>query len=345
MFRVNSLFCSLVIILCSMNEGCAQNRPRDKVRDAVHDRRESRQSQILTDEAIALYKQGKNGQAAAKVEQAIRLDDRNDRALTLSAELAFRAGRPVIAKTQASRALLINNKNPRAHFVLGRVLIAEGKTLAGFDHIRKAANWLPVGTEKEEARVAMLRFKEQHPDWFKRREPIDPGQPAGSPARMIPLADEGESLPTVKPRMAVFTFENVGIVDSTMKWGETISEMLTTSLINSNRFKVIERSQLDKVLQEQALGQTGALDSETAVVVGKIMGLDAVVVGSVSKLTSVYEADARILNVESGEALAAASASAQSANQLRSVAETLAGSFAQHAHQIPIRSVSADSVK
>ncbi len=345
MFRVNSLFCSLVIILCSMNDGCAQNRPRDKVREAVRERRESRQSQILTDEAIALYKQGKNGQAAAKAEQAIRLDDRNDRAFVLSAEIAFKTGRPAIAKTQASRALSINNKNPRAHFVLGRVLIAEGKTLAGFDHIRKAANGLPDGPEKEDARVAMARFKEQHPEWFSARQPADPGSPAGSPARMIPLADEGESLPAIKPRMAVFIFENVGIVDSTMKWGETISEMLTTSLINSNRFKVIERSQLDKVLQEQALGQTGALDTETAVVVGKIMGLDAVVVGSVSKLVSQYEADARILNVESGEALTAASASAQSANQLRLVAETLAGNFAQQAHQIPVRPAPADSVK
>jgi TolB-like protein len=328
-----------------MNDGSAQTRPREKVRETIRERRDSRYSQALTDEAIALYKQGKNILATAKVEQALRFDDRNDRALALSAELAFKAGRHVIAKTQSSRALLINNKNHRAHFVLGRVLIAEGKTLAGFDHIRKAANSLPDGQDKEDARMSMLKIKEQHPEWFTPRQPADPGQPAASPARMMPLAEEGEILPALKPRMAVFTFENIGIVDSTMKWGESISEMLTTSLINSNRFKVIERAQLDKVLQEQALGQTGALDSETAVVVGKIMGLDAVVVGSVSKLASQYEADARILNVESGEAITAANAAAQSANQLRSIADMLAGNFAQHAHQIPVRSAPADSTK
>ena len=121
--------------------------------------------------------------------------------------------------------------------------------------------------------------------------------------------------------------------------------MLITSLINSNRFKVIERAQLDKVLQEQALSQTGALETETAVVVGKIMGLDAVVVGSVSKLATVYEADARVLNVESGEAVTAANASAASANQLRSLAETLAGTLAVHAHQIPARGAASDSTK
>jgi hypothetical protein len=58
-----------------------------------------------------------------------------------------------------------------------------------------------------------------------------------------------------------------------------------------------------------------------------------------------YEADARILNVESGEAITAANASARSTDQLRTVAETLAGSFAQHAHQVPARSVTADSTK
>jgi tetratricopeptide (TPR) repeat protein len=338
------LSCCLAIAAFS-NEGIAQTRPREKIRDALRAGRDTRQSQALTDEAIALYKQGKNALAAQKVEQALRLDGRNDRALALSAELALKAGRHEVARLQASRALFINNRNPRAHLVLGKILLVDGKPLAGFDHIRKAAALLPEGAEKDEARAAVLRLKTQHPDWFKPASTpsMAAGVPAPLPAQVATVENEDQMV--AKPRLAVFTFENIGIVDTTMKWGETISEMLTTSLINSNRFKVIERTQLDKVLQEQALGQSGALDSETAVVVGKIMGLEAVVVGSVSKLATVYEADVRILNVENGEAVAAANASTASANQLRSVAESLASALAGHARQIPSRAAASDSAK
>jgi len=336
---------SFLVIVGSIHDGDAQTRPREKYRNAMRDANDGRQSQALTNEAFALYKKGNTTLAAVKLEHALRLDQRNDRALALSAWLAFKAGRHVIAKSQATRALLINNKNALAHLALGRVLIADGKPLAGFDHIRKAADNLPEGPEREEARMALVNLKEQHTDWFARREPGNPGQPAPSPAQMSTVMDEGEVQPAVKPRMAVFSFENVGMADSTMKWGETMAEMLATSLITSKRFTVIERTQLDKILQEQALGQTGALDSETAVVVGKIMGLDAVVVGSVSMLASVYEADARVLNVESGEAITAANARAESANQLRAVAESLAGILAQHASLIPVHHPPADSTK
>jgi hypothetical protein len=51
---------------------------------------------------------------------------------------------------------------------------------------------------------------------------------------------------------------------------------------------------LHKVLEEQALGQSGHLDSEMAVAVGKIMGIGAVVVGSISKLDRALQSDARI---------------------------------------------------
>jgi curli biogenesis system outer membrane secretion channel CsgG len=108
-------------------------------------------------------------------------------------------------------------------------------------------------------------------------------------------------------------------------------------LINSGSYRIIERNQLHKVLEEQALGQSGVLDSETAVVVGKIMGIDAVVVGSISALNSALESDARILNVETGEAIAATHARGASADDLRQMAEALAEEISTRATAIPAR--------
>ena len=336
------LGCGLLILGFAEN-GFTQIHKNHHLRPHVRETNDPQQSQALTNDALRLYKEGKIALAAEKLRQAIRLDERNDRALALSAEIALQQGRLEIARLQAERAVGINSRNARAHFVYGQILIAAGKYLAGFDHIHKAAGLLPQGTDRDEAHAALARLKSQHPEWFRQRTTTTPARVVAPAPADRPLGAEAQL--ANKPRVAVFTFENVGMVDSTMKWGETISEMLTTALINTNRFKVIERAQLSKVLQEQALGQSGALDAETAVVVGKIMGLDAVVVGSLSQLASVYEADARILNVESGEAVTAANGRAGSVDQLRTIAESLAGSLATRVHEIPIRAVATDSAR
>ena len=103
----------------------------------------------------------------------------------------------------------------------------------------------------------------------------------------------------------------------------TISEMLTTALIQSNRFQVLERSQLDKILEEQALELTGAIDEETAVDVGKLLGIDAVVVGSARFLKNQIEIDARIVDAENGKAHVAAGVSAADESKLRKAANEL----------------------
>jgi hypothetical protein len=72
-------------------------------------------------------------------------------------------------------------------------------------------------------------------------------------------------------------------------------------------------------------------------VVGKIMNIAAIIVGSISALTNVLEADARILNVETGEAIAATHARAASADDLRQIAEALAKEISNRAAAVPVR--------
>jgi len=126
------------------------------------------------------------------------------------------------------------------------------------------------------------------------------------------------------PCIAVFTFEDTNDEEDREGLGKTISEMLTTALIQSNRFQVLERSQLDKILEEQALELTGAVDEETAVDVGKLLGIDAVVVGSTRFLKNQIEIDARIVDAENGKAHVAAGVSVADESKLRKAANELA---------------------
>jgi len=50
----------------------------------------------------------------------------------------------------------------------------------------------------------------------------------------------------------------------------------------TNVYDLVERSQLDKVLQEQNLSNSGMINEQQAAQIGKVLGLDAIVTGSVS---------------------------------------------------------------
>jgi curli biogenesis system outer membrane secretion channel CsgG len=92
-------------------------------------------------------------------------------------------------------------------------------------------------------------------------------------------------------RYAVLTFDNKVAVDAypatwwygfRVKLGGAVSDMLVTQLVKSG-YNVIERERIKEVLGEQAFGQSGAVDPETAAKVGKVLGVDYLIMGSVTE--------------------------------------------------------------
>lgn len=62
-----------------------------------------------------------------------------------------------------------------------------------------------------------------------------------------------------------------------------INEILVTRLVQDGTYSVIERSKLDSVLAEQDLGSSGRVDASTAAQIGRILGVDAIVTGTVTE--------------------------------------------------------------
>ena len=60
---------------------------------------------------------------------------------------------------------------------------------------------------------------------------------------------------------------------------------LSNAFVKIGRFEVIERAQLDKVMKEQAMGMTGALDAASAANVGKILGVNFMVLAKINEAT------------------------------------------------------------
>lgn len=105
---------------------------------------------------------------------------------------------------------------------------------------------------------------------------------------------------------------------------KTKSGVLLSSLAQSGRYRVIEREKLAALIQEQEFGESGIVDANSATELGKILGVDAVVLTSISRIEykrSVLfgliawvrkkrvevDMESRIVFVETGEVLATCS--------------------------------------
>lgn len=109
--------------------------------------------------------------------------------------------------------------------------------------------------------------------------------PAPAPTPTEPTTSE---TPARKLRIAVLDFDfssvsNPSFLSVFPGQSKGVSDMLVNKLVETGDFIVIERSRIDAVLAEQNLGASGRVDASTAAEIGRILGVDVVVVGSITQ--------------------------------------------------------------
>ncbi len=100
------------------------------------------------------------------------------------------------------------------------------------------------------------------------------------------------ALPTLsaeKYKIAVLPFDDGSIQerwwDQSWELGKGVSDELITALLDTDKFRLIEREQLDKVLQEQDFGTSGRVDAQSAAKIGKVLGVKYLVMGRVTEFS------------------------------------------------------------
>lgn len=91
-------------------------------------------------------------------------------------------------------------------------------------------------------------------------------------------------------KIAVLPFDDGSIQD---RWwddgswdvGKGIADEFVTEFLNTKKFRLIEREQIDKVISEQDFGESGRVDARTAAKIGKILGVDFLVMGRVTEFS------------------------------------------------------------
>lgn len=113
---------------------------------------------------------------------------------------------------------------------------------------------------------------------------------------------------TAKQKTTVAVVEFTDLQGNTTDFGRFLAEELITRLMEAEKFRVIERQLLNKVITEQKLSLTGVVDPASAKQLGKILGVEAIVVGTVTNLSQSVKVNARLISTETGEIFSVASA-------------------------------------
>ena len=106
-----------------------------------------------------------------------------------------------------------------------------------------------------------------------------------------------------KEIIAILDLEQIGL---TPQEATILTQRLTTELISLDKYQVVERNNMDKILKEQKFQHSGCTDSECAVEIGQLLNSDYIVTGSVNKFGDTYALDARLIDVGLGKGVISA---------------------------------------
>ncbi len=124
---------------------------------------------------------------------------------------------------------------------------------------------------------------------------------AGLSAPLAPSSAQG----TAKPTVAIMYFNNNAIGPTAREFdglSKGIPDFLVTDMAGNASIRVIERDQVQKLVDEQKLVTGGQVDQATAVKIGKLLGAQHMIFGGfMNDPRGNVRIDARAVSVESGE--------------------------------------------
>ena len=111
----------------------------------------------------------------------------------------------------------------------------------------------------------------------------------------IPLSGQNKE----KIHIAVLDFSNTGGLSKFET--VTLSTRLSSMLVKTEAFVVLERGKMDEILNEQGFQQSGCTTTECAVEVGKLLNVQKMVSGSIGKIGKTYTIDISLIDVRTAQ--------------------------------------------
>ena len=108
-----------------------------------------------------------------------------------------------------------------------------------------------------------------------------------------------------RPGIAVFPFANGGSYGQSKEDFDALERgmagMMISELNQNPAARLVEREQVQRLVDEQNLGAQGRVDPQTAAKVGKLVGARYIILGNFIDFYGDFRVDIRLVNTETGE--------------------------------------------
>jgi len=118
-------------------------------------------------------------------------------------------------------------------------------------------------------------------------------------------------------RVAIMDLAAKDIDEST---AHAVSSLIRSDMIDSKLFVMIEREQMNGILQEQGFQQVGAIDPKKAVQMGKLLAANKLMIGEITRMGKSLVITVRIVDIENGVAEYSAKGTAADEEKLQETA-------------------------
>ncbi|MBU1077986.1 MAG: CsgG/HfaB family protein [Spirochaetes bacterium] len=117
-----------------------------------------------------------------------------------------------------------------------------------------------------------------------------------------------------KLRIAILDLNNGSGINK--EFAADTTDLIRVEMINVNRFTILERAQITKVLDEQGFQISGCTETSCAVQIGKLLSANKILIGKISTFGKIYSINIRVVDVENGIAEYAHSVKANSKEEI-----------------------------
>ncbi|HMB00530.1 MAG TPA: CsgG/HfaB family protein, partial [Spirochaetota bacterium] len=120
--------------------------------------------------------------------------------------------------------------------------------------------------------------------------------------------------------------KNVNEMEASM-----VGDYIRSALVQTEKFRVMDKKNMKKVLEEQQFQMSGLVSTEKAVAIGKLLGAKLLISGSFGYMMKEYVMNINVVDVESGQIFYSKSERCKSIAKMEELISTIANEIAEKA--------------
>ncbi len=124
---------------------------------------------------------------------------------------------------------------------------------------------------------------------------VDTDTIATPPVSIVDTTQKSSPMPVA---VAIMELEANGILPTEAR---ALSDRLRIEIFKVGIYQVLEREKMNRILDEMQFQLSGCTSDECAVEVGRIVGVQKIIAGSISKVGEYYSVSVRLIDVETGK--------------------------------------------